>query len=92
MSISLEEVVVVSSKTKISGRNIKNADNKILINEIERVLESASLIGITEFKGKTIKINVEFELQATTDKQAIIFQKKDLTENLSTWMRLWLLV
>jgi hypothetical protein len=54
---------VVSSKTKIPGRNIKNTDNKILINEIERVLESAPLIEITEFKGKTIKINVEFVLQ-----------------------------
>jgi hypothetical protein len=63
LSISLEEVGVVSSKTKIPGRNIKNTDNKILINEIERVLESAPLIEITEFKGKTIKINVEFVLQ-----------------------------
>jgi hypothetical protein len=63
LSISLEEVVVVSSKTKIPGRNIKNADNMILTNEIERVLESAPLIEITEFKGTTIKINVEFVLQ-----------------------------
>jgi len=62
LSISLEEVVVVSSKTKIPGRNIKNADNMILTNEIERVLESAPLIEITEFKGKTIKINVKFVL------------------------------
>lgn len=63
MSISLEEIVVVSYKTKTPGRYIKNADNKILTNEIERVLESAPLIEITEFKGKTIKINVEFVLQ-----------------------------
>jgi hypothetical protein len=53
---------VVSSKTKIPGRYIKNADKMILINEIERVLESAPLIEITEFKGKTIKINVKFVL------------------------------
>jgi hypothetical protein len=62
LSISLEKVVVVSSKTKIPGRYIKNADKMILINEIERVLESAPLIEITEFKGKTIKINVKFVL------------------------------
>lgn len=54
---------MVSYKTKTPGRYIKNADNKILTNEIERVLESAPLIEITEFKGKTIKINVEFVLQ-----------------------------
>ncbi len=63
MSISLEEVVVVSLKTKIPGRYIKNADIKILTNEIVRFLESAPLIEITEYKGKTIKINVRFVLQ-----------------------------
>jgi len=63
LSISLEEVVVVSLKTKIPERYIKNAVNMILTNEIVRILESAPLIEITEFKGKTIKINVEFVLQ-----------------------------
>jgi hypothetical protein len=63
LSISLEEVVVVNSKTKIPGRYIKNTDIKILTNEIERILESAPLIEITEFQGKTININVKFVLQ-----------------------------
>jgi hypothetical protein len=63
LSISLEEVVVVSLKTKIPERYIKNPDKMILINEIERDLESAPLIEITEFQGKTIKINVRFVLQ-----------------------------
>ena len=70
--INLEEIVVVSYKTKTPGRYIKNADNKILTNEMERVLESVPLIEIPEYKGKTIKINVKFELLENTDKQTIL--------------------
>jgi outer membrane biosynthesis protein TonB len=80
--ISLEEIVVVSSKTEIPGRYIKNADNKILTNEIERVLESTPLIEIPEFKGKTIKINVKFELQETTDKQTILELRSAIAQNI----------
>ncbi|HKI88153.1 MAG TPA: carboxypeptidase-like regulatory domain-containing protein [Draconibacterium sp.] len=61
--IKLDEIVVVGYKTNKSGKYKKKVSKRILSNEIKRVLELAPPLDIPEFKGKTIKIIVDFKLQ-----------------------------
>jgi len=61
--INLDEIVVIGYKSKIPERDIREADRRILANEMVRVLKLAPPVQIPEFMEKTIKITVKFQLQ-----------------------------
>jgi TonB-dependent SusC/RagA subfamily outer membrane receptor len=79
---NLPRVVVVG----YSGDEVSSfdpvKDSPLLIKEIDRVRQLLPEIDIPELKGKLISLNVEFELQETTDKQTILDLRKKIAQSI----------
>ncbi len=80
----LDEVVVTAYENEndvFIQEALQNNPN-IFVNEIKRVADLFPIIDIPEFKGKTIGVTVEFELQETTDQQTIFNLRSKIAQSI----------